>query len=126
LLKIVPFYAISLPASLTAFGSKENGGKVFIGIIAPKFEELFNGFKVSLFKQKSAEIKNVVDNVVDNRLSRIINLIKSNNQITANQIAKLLDITSRTAQRDLEKLTKLKSIKRKGSAKGGYWEIINE
>lgn len=71
-------------------------------------------------------VENVVENVVDNRLSKIINLIKNNNQISANKIAKLLGITSRTAQRDLEKLTKQKRIKRKGSERGGYWEIINE
>jgi ATP-dependent DNA helicase RecG len=71
-------------------------------------------------------IDNVVDNVVDNRLNKIIDLIKDNNKITANQIAKILDITSRTAQRDLEKLKILKRIKRKGSAKSGYWEIINK
>lgn len=75
---------------------------------------------------KDHVVDHVVENVVDNRLIKIINLIKNNNQISANKIAKLLGVTSRTAQRDLEKLTKQKRIKRKGSERGGYWEIINE
>ncbi len=104
----------------------------------PDFKHTMGGIVVSIYRttdqlnegvnerQKAASKDNVVDNVVNNRLKKIINLIKNNDQISANKIAKLLGITSRTAQRDLEKLTKQKRIKRKGSERGGYWEIINE
>lgn len=79
------------------------------------------GFMVTVFTEDD---KNVVENVVENRLNKIIQLIHENNQISAYQIAKLLNITSRTAQRDIEKLKKLNKIKRVGSEKGGYWKII--
>jgi len=71
-------------------------------------------------------VDSVVDNVVDNRLNKILELIIENNQISAVQIAKLLNVTSRTVQREIEKLKKLNKLKRAGSEKGGHWEIISE
>ncbi|MBN2663707.1 MAG: DeoR family transcriptional regulator [Bacteroidales bacterium] len=94
------------------------------GIIPPKFEEFSTGFRVTLFKEKINDTLNVVENVVENRLEKIINLIKENNQISANQIAKIFSITERTAQRDLDKLKNQNKIKRIGSDKGGHWQII--
>ena len=68
---------------------------------------------------------NVVDNVVDNRLNKILNLIAENKQVSAAQIAKLLNTTSRTVQRDIEKLKKRNRLIRVGPEKGGHWEITN-
>jgi ATP-dependent DNA helicase RecG len=56
-------------------------------------------------------------------LLKIIDIIKENNQISANQIAVLLNITERTAQRDLNKLKDKNIVKRIGPDKGGFWEI---
>lgn len=86
------------------------------GIKQPIFEEVFNGFKVTLFKEKT--------NVVDKRLEMIIEIIFGNNQLSAVQIAKKLNISSRTVQRDLDKLKQQNKLKRIGSEKSGYWEII--
>lgn len=55
---------------------------------------------------------------------KIINLIKQNNQISAKQLARKLSISDRTIERDIEKLKKQGTIKRIGSEKGGYWEVI--
>ncbi len=70
------------------------------GIIQPKIEEVFNCFRILLFKEKRNST-DVVDNVVANRLEIILDLINKKNTISANQIAKRLNITHRTAQRDL-------------------------
>jgi ATP-dependent DNA helicase RecG len=99
------------------------------GIIPPKFEEVSNGFRVTLFKTKITNkelnvVENVVDNVVEKRLNKILNFLKQNSQLSANEISKLLGITERTVQRDLNKLKNLNKIKRIGSDKGGHWEII--
>lgn len=68
-------------------------------------------------------LDNVVDNVVDNRLDKILELIAENNQFSAAQIAKLLNVTSRTVQRNIGKLKKLNKLIRIGSEKGGHWQI---
>ena len=92
------------------------------GVIAPKFEEISNGFQVTLFKTKLKVPDKVTDRVTDNvvervgekvgekvgdiRFKEIIALIKQNNQISAKQLAKELSVSDRTIERDIEKLKK--------------------
>jgi len=99
----------------------------------PEFRNISEGFMVTVFssinkgeKENVVEsvVENVVENVVEDRSDKIINLIKQNKQISAKQIAKLFNITERTAQRDLDKLKKQNKIKRIGSDKAGHWEVI--
>ncbi len=87
---------------------------------SPVFENFQAGFRVTV----STEKLNVVENVVENRFNEILLLIKENNQISAYQISKKINTTSRTIQRDLDKLKKQGKIKRIGSDKGGHWQII--
>lgn len=71
----------------------------------------------------------VVENVVENvakRPEKIIDLLKYDSTLGASQIAKQLGVTSRTIQRDLEKLSKEGRIKRVGPDKGGYWLILDK
>ena len=93
----------------------------------PKFENFQSGFRTTVFAEKTVVKSNdtdVAENVVENRLDKILDLIKTNNKISASQISKLLNITARTAQRDLVKLKSINKIKRIGSDKGGHWQII--
>ena len=101
----------------------------------PEFRNISDGFMVTVFSKNVEEVAhkvgddvvgNVVGNVVDDRLNKILSLISDNNQISALQIAKLLNVTSRTIQRDIEKLKELNKLKRSGLAKGGQWEIITK
>jgi predicted HTH transcriptional regulator len=50
------------------------------------------------------EADTVVDSVVDRRLNKILELIKRDKDVSASQIAKALNISSRTAQRDIDRL----------------------
>ncbi|MCF6356316.1 MAG: DeoR family transcriptional regulator [Draconibacterium sp.] len=90
------------------------------GIVPPVFEEIIDGFRVVLFKQK----EDVVEDVVEKRLEKIVSLVNQNKQLTANQVATILKISERTAQRYFEKLKKQNKLKRIGSAKSGYWKIV--
>jgi Fic family protein len=75
--------------------------------------------------------QNVVDNVVNNvpenmsgkRQKAILNFIKMNNQISANEIADLLSVNMRTIQRDIQQLKNNNIIIREGTERGGYWKI---
>ena len=67
---------------------------------------------------------NVGDNVGNNRLINILILINQNNQISAKQLAKLLSVSNRTIERDIEKLKDIGRLKRIGNEKTGHWEII--
>jgi len=108
----------------------------------PFFEELGDGFMITLYKgaitnetKKIAEnvtenvtenvIENVIENVVENRHGLIILKIKQNNTITIDQLAAVFKITRRTIIRDIDRLKEEGRIKRIGPAKGGHWEVIN-
>jgi len=111
------------------------------GIKEPRLEEILNGFKVTLFKEKIVANDNVVDNVVDNVIDNVVDnvidnvvddrpesimkLIAGNNQISAARIAKILKVTNRTIQRDIEKLKLGHKLRRVGGEKKGHWEINN-
>lgn len=75
-------------------------------------------------EKHSGVVENVVENVVEKRLTIILDLIHKDKYISSAQIAKQLNITSRTAQRDIEMLKKQNRIKRIGPAKGGHWKIL--
>lgn len=78
----------------------------------------------------------VVTNVVTNGANVVINMsdieksvfdiIKKDSSYTAKEIADILKISSRQAQRILASLREKEIIKHIGSNKGGHWEIIGE
>ncbi|MDU2373634.1 MAG: helix-turn-helix domain-containing protein [Peptoniphilus harei] len=57
------------------------------------------------------------------RREKIIEIIKDNPKITANDLSKEFNVTDRTIKRDLKVLTDKKIIKYVGSAKDGHWEF---
>ena len=69
---------------------------------------------------------NVTDSVTDNvtdRGSKIIALIKENNQISTTQMAAILSVSKRTILRDIDKLKQLGQVFREGDEKTGSWKI---
>ena len=76
--------------------------------------------------------KNVVENVVVNgnyvvendTVEQVFSEIKKNINISANDIANILNKNSRTIQRAIATLKETNRIKRIGPDKGGHWEII--
>ena len=91
------------------------------------FEEVANSFLtvVEYIQQKTdSSSENVVENVVERRREKILNIISTNKQISAIQIAEILSLSERTVQRDIENLKNSEKIKRRGSAKGGYWDVL--
>jgi len=51
--------------------------------------------------------------------------MEQNNRISAKQLAKLLSVSDRTIERDIEKLKIQNKLQRIGGEKGGHWEIID-
>jgi ATP-dependent DNA helicase RecG len=100
------------------------------------YSELGSGFLVEIKYEKQklstktepdvvdGVVEDVVEDVVDRRLKKVLELIKGNKDISASQIATALNISSRTVQRDIDRLKKQKRIIRVGPEKGGHWEII--
>ncbi len=69
------------------------------------------------------------DNDTDNDTDRkniILSIIQKNSKITINEIAKKLGISKSTILRDIKKLKTNNKLRRIGSEKKGYWEIIEK
>lgn len=60
------------------------------------------------------------------REEQILELLQKNNAISIRELAEQLDLTTKTIQRDLDKLKSQNLIRRVGPDKGGYWEIIEQ
>ena len=54
---------------------------------------------------------------------KILWLIKDNPEISANELAYIVNRSSRTIERTIAKLKKESRIKRIGPDKGGHWEV---
>src|SRR3989344_5448112 len=56
---------------------------------------------------------------------KIINLLKENKEITIEEIAKNLNLTTRAIDKSISKLKEKGILRRVGPDKGGYWEVID-
>jgi len=74
--------------------------------------------------QKMSE--KVSEKMSEKMSEKILRLIKENNSITTDRLAALLDKSSRTIDRQKKTLKQEGKLKRIGSDKGGYWEVINK
>jgi ATP-dependent DNA helicase RecG len=102
----------------------------------PIFEEFQNGFRVTVFNKsdtKNVFIKNdpvnypvndPVNDPVKERLKKIKAFIKENKYSTREELANKCGVSIETIKRDILKLKTNNEIKRYGSDKSGYWELI--
>ena len=61
---------------------------------------------------------------VPNRESKILYLIKQNNQISIKKLSNYFNVSDKTIKRDIEKLKTQNKLRRIGSARKGLWEVI--
>ena len=57
---------------------------------------------------------------------KIVNLLLANKQLSAAKIAEQLDLGSRSIEKNIKKLKEYGILKRHGSPKSGYWEIVEK
>jgi len=100
----------------------------------PVFENFQSGFRTIVYAKKLNDTDvtqnvtdvtdTVTDTVTDKRYKQIIDMIKSNFNISTIEISEKLGVSKRTILRDIEKLKTQNKLKRIGSEKGGHWQII--
>ena len=86
---------------------------------------ILKALKQALKEDKNVPL-NVPKNVPLNRLDEIVRLIVKEKDITSAQIAQMLNVSDKTVKRDIAKLKELGRLKRVGSLKSGYWEVISQ
>ena len=100
-------------------------------VISPAFEEIFNGFRVTLFKKKITSPDNVPKDVPkdvlkDDRIKHMLSLIAENKWITMSELAEKCNVNIKTIKRDIDLLKTAKRLLRVGGRKSGHWEIIDK
>ena len=116
------------------------------GLPKPRFQEFDNMFRVELFRINSmteAEKKfgessekrrskdgdkteKILDYELTDTQKKIVNLLLSDKQLSAAKIAEQLDFGSRSIEKNIKKLKEYGILKRHGSPKNGYWEIVEK
>ena len=91
-------------------------------------------FTTVLYKNTPTSSQNVGENVGENhqtspkgkekRVQAILALMRANPQISSVELAKSLNVTARTIERDIAWMRETKKIARQGSDKGGEWVIL--
>ena len=57
---------------------------------------------------------------------KILEIIAANPEISARQIAEMLNLSPRGVEKQVDKLKQQGRLKRIGPDKGGYWEVVKE
>jgi ATP-dependent DNA helicase RecG len=99
----------------------------FNGII-PQFRWL-NGLWVEFYFDTDKSLPNRLGEKLGEKLGEtqqsIIKLMQNNPKIPITALATQLGISTTAIEKHIKKLKEQNIIKRNGSAKGGYWEIIS-
>ena len=75
--------------------------------------------------EKTGEtVEKTVGKTVEKTAEKLIGIIKSNPKVTIKELSSLLNITRRGVEEQIKSLKDKGIIRRVGSAKGGYWEIL--
>ena len=56
---------------------------------------------------------------------KILKIIETDRDVSASKLAEILGISRRAVEKQIAKLKSEDKLKRIGSAKGGYWEIVS-
>ena len=93
-----------------------------------EFEKLKSGFVVVFYRKKKViypkdTIKDTIKLLSENE-QKIINTIMQNPNITIEELSKKLNINIRNTKKNIAKLKEKGLIKRIGSRKIGYWEVV--
>lgn len=89
-------------------------------------EIIHKSLKEYIKESKTNVPKNVPKNVPLKRLDKILALVGKNKDISILELSIQLNVTDKTIKRDISKLKETNKIKRVGSLKTGYWEVISE
>ncbi len=98
---------------------------------APAFQNISDGFMVTVFAKDKKEVgekvgekvgEEVGENLSDNQ-ERILQLLKSNKNISAQKIADEIGISQRKVAENIAKLKALSLLKPIGPAKSDHWEV---
>ncbi len=104
---------------------KKNRIKTLAGTLEIEGNFLGEEKITTILETIKSSVKDSVKSSV-NTEDRILEYLKQNPKITIKELAQILDLTTRAIEKQIAKLKKENKILRVGSARKGYWEIVDE
>ena len=103
-----------VPKIISTYGKEAYEFRENSIVVTIPFNYIYKKNTLSLFK----------DRMLNTTRNKILDIIKDNPHITKNELLKILDVSDTTIDKNIAYLKKYNYIKRVGSRKNGYWEII--
>lgn len=98
-----------------------------------KVENFCGGVQVTIERTKFVQMTNVGGDVGGQKVAKLaerqrkmLDLIKENPRMSANEMSEVLSVTQRTIERDLAAMQKQGIIIREGNVKSGRWVILQK
>ena len=127
-------------SSLRAWGrgfKKIREGFESVDFPMSKVENFCGGVQVTIERTKFVQMTNVGGDVggdvggqkvakLAERQRKMLDLIKENPRMSANEMSEVLSVTQRTIERDLAAMQKQGIIIREGNVKSGRWVILQK
>ena len=106
-----------------------------VGLPMPKVENFCGGVQVTIERTKFLQMANVTSDVTSDvvslsqvqltdRQKEIINLIKGNPFVSAQEMSVVLSVVKRTIKRDLATMQKKGVLIREGNTSAGHWVLM--
>ncbi len=103
-----------VPKIISTYGKEAYEFRENSIVVTIPFNYIYKKNKLGLFKDK----------MLNTTKNKILDIIKENPHITKNELLKILDVSDTTIDKNIAYLKKYNYIKRIGSKKTGYWDII--
>jgi len=88
----------------------------------PVFKEIQNGFKVTIFKTTQKTTQKTAQKIQTR--DQILSLLSKNSKMTRADLSRVLAKSPNTIKGHIAKLKTEGKLKRIGSDRNGYWEVI--
>lgn len=89
------------------------------GLSQPRFEELQHGFKVTIYKTTQKTTQKMSTRAM------ILGELRRNPKITRSELSEILNKSPNTIKEHIARLKTEGIIKRVGSDRNGYWELLD-
>ena len=89
-----------------------------------EFDSVIVDFKMEAEESVGKNVGEVSEKTSEKTSEKILSMMKDNENITIAELTEAIGVSSRSIERNIDKLKQEGKINRIGADKGGYWQII--
>lgn len=100
----------------------------YFGVIFNILYSTLHGYQIefdSVVVDFKMEVQERVGETSEKTSEKILSMMKANENITIAELTEAISVSSRSIERNIDKLKQEGKIDRVGADKGGYWKVID-